>query len=258
MYTVCFYNKKGGVGKTSITGAIGSYLSYLGYKVLMIDSDIQGNLSSQFLKNVDTELADYLSNNNSDENEIEKVIYSTGYQNLYIIPTNALNTKLQNWVTSESIKTENADVFEYLKADAKCYDFDFILYDMPPTSSEMHKKILLSSDEVVPILQIAQSSIAGLSAFIPELQDLKRRKSKPIFERLVFNMQDKRKTVQKALMPVIEELTNLTKYFLPNDESFRKAELQGCSIFDIPGVKKETLEELNSLSNDLIKNSKKE
>src|SRR5690606_29706545 len=39
----CFYNFKGGTGKTSITYQISSLLSFLGYNVLVIDSDPQAH-----------------------------------------------------------------------------------------------------------------------------------------------------------------------------------------------------------------------
>lgn len=257
MYTICFYNRKGGVGKTSVAGAVASYLSCVGKKVLMIDTDSQGNLSSQFCKNFDFELTDYLSNNDL-PGQIEKVIYPTSYENLFIIPTKHIGSdnSLDNWITTEAVKTENSEVFEYLKEDVNKLNFDFVIYDMPPSSTELHKKILLSADEVIPVLQIAQTSIEGLATFYTTLKDLKKRKAKPIFEKIIFNQQDKRKAVQKALMPEIESLS-LKKFFLPNDEAFKKAELKGTSVFDL-SVKEETLNTIELLSKEIIKSAEAE
>ena len=46
--TITFSASKGGVGKTTMTFNFASYLVQKGYRVLLVDSDYQGNLSSTF------------------------------------------------------------------------------------------------------------------------------------------------------------------------------------------------------------------
>ena len=48
MKTIAFYNNKGGVGKTTLAANVGYNLSAMNYRVLMMDCDPQGNLSSFF------------------------------------------------------------------------------------------------------------------------------------------------------------------------------------------------------------------
>ena len=48
MKTIAFYNNKGGVGKTTLAANVGYNLSAMNYRVLMVDCDPQGNLSSFF------------------------------------------------------------------------------------------------------------------------------------------------------------------------------------------------------------------
>ena len=80
MKTICFYNHKGGVGKTTLTAAIAGELVSEGKKVLMIDTDSQANLSSIFCENVQYELADYLFN--AKNPEILKTV--PGFYNLQL------------------------------------------------------------------------------------------------------------------------------------------------------------------------------
>ena len=47
---IAIANHKGGVGKTTTTASIGSILSSMGKKVLMIDLDAQANLTGSFIK----------------------------------------------------------------------------------------------------------------------------------------------------------------------------------------------------------------
>lgn len=49
MEKIAFYNKKGGVGKTTSIINIAGELAYIGYKVLVIDTDGQANSTSQLL-----------------------------------------------------------------------------------------------------------------------------------------------------------------------------------------------------------------
>jgi chromosome partitioning protein len=44
----CFYNFKGGVGKTSICFQVASHLALMGFNVLVVDADPQGHLSTSF------------------------------------------------------------------------------------------------------------------------------------------------------------------------------------------------------------------
>ena len=46
MKTIAFINQKGGTGKTTTTLSVGAALSRQGYKVLLIDIDPQGNLTT--------------------------------------------------------------------------------------------------------------------------------------------------------------------------------------------------------------------
>ena len=84
MKTICIYNNKGGVGKTSIAGALAVELVIKGKKVLMCDTDSQANLSSQFMNNkpFDYELADYL---NDYSIGLDKCIYQTPYDNATLV-----------------------------------------------------------------------------------------------------------------------------------------------------------------------------
>ena len=50
---ICFINQKGGVGKTTTAMQTAAYLTKQGSKVLMIDMDPQGNLTSCLGVNTD-------------------------------------------------------------------------------------------------------------------------------------------------------------------------------------------------------------
>lgn len=259
MYSMCMYNKKGGVGKTSMTGCLGAYLALKGYKVLMIDADPQGNLSTQFGKDFNTEFVDFLKNEYYQDN-VGELLYPTDYDNLYICPTKSFNTDagLESWITTESTK-ENQDLFDYFleqigkvnvaSENQEAQYFDYVIFDLHPSDSEMKQKIILASDEVIPVLQVAKSSLDGFAGFYKSYKELiKKRYTK--FNKIIFTMLDKRTTVTKILLPMIEELA-FDKYMIPKDEAFRKAETAACSLFEF-SLRQETVDEIEKLANTII------
>lgn len=61
MKTVIFSNRKGGVGKTTLTRELGIYISTLGKKVLLVDADPQGNLTKSLVEQPEGGLYDALT-----------------------------------------------------------------------------------------------------------------------------------------------------------------------------------------------------
>ncbi|MCQ2053044.1 MAG: ParA family protein [archaeon] len=254
MKTICFYNHKGGVGKTTLTAAIAGELITKGKKVILVDTDSQANLTSQFYPadpdSMEYELADYLYDNSIG---ITNIVCRTKYDGLFLVPCKKLSAggKLDKWARGEATEIENRNAIKNFISELATLSPDFILFDMPPSYSELDKKVLLGSDEVIPVLQIDKYSIDGLSDFFLLLTKLKSGDPKPVLEKLIFNNYDKRKAVQKSLITTIDELT-LKKYKVPNDEIFKKAALQQKAVQALDRMKPDTTEVLETIVNDII------
>lgn len=252
MKTICFYNHKGGVGKTTLVSAIAGELISEGKKVLMIDTDSQANLSSIFCSNIQYELADYLFNSKNPD-VLKQVIYETKYDNLYIIPSKKLSAggRIDMWSVSQAGAEENRNVVKNLIKLIESCGIDFVLIDMPPSYTALDKKFLLASDEVIPILKIDTFSVEGIKDFYLLLDQLKDGDEKPYFKKYIFNCKDLRTSIQRSLLTNIQEIY-FKKYIVPTDTIFEKSKATKQLIQAMNGTKIETQKVMAEIAADLI------
>ena len=95
---ITFALQKGGVGKTSISVSVAVALAQNNYRVLLIDSDPQGNATTWLdIQEMNLELADVLMRKCS----VKEAILPTKVKNLSIIPTAALGSELRVYSKTE-------------------------------------------------------------------------------------------------------------------------------------------------------------
>ncbi|MBQ1210584.1 MAG: AAA family ATPase, partial [Clostridia bacterium] len=146
--TICFANNKGGSGKSTTCANVGYDLSRMGYRVLMVDGDMQLNLSLSFF-NEDEVLEMAQSEKNlyyaiRDQKDLSEYIISTPYEGLDLIPSSTLMSQIEfdlftKWQREYILKKG----LESIKASGK---YDFILLDTPPTLGGWVMNILCASD----------------------------------------------------------------------------------------------------------------
>ena len=127
---ISFSNQKGGVGKTTSAVNVAASLGVLGYKVLLIDLDPQGNATSGVgisKKNLKYSINDVLLG----EATAEEAMIETPYNNLSIIPANiALAAAEYNLYQESGAESIMKDALVNAKET-----FDYIIIDCPPSLS---------------------------------------------------------------------------------------------------------------------------
>ena len=154
-------NQKGGVGKTTTTVNLGACLAYDGKKVLLIDSDAQGNATSGLgvrKTDVKQDIYDVLVN----EVPIKETIIKTSRENLSIVPATlqlaGAEIELTSMMARESrLKSALAEVSD---------EYDFILVDCPPSLGHLTINAFTASDAILIPVQCEYYALEGLSQLL--------------------------------------------------------------------------------------------
>ena len=154
-------NQKGGVGKTTTTVNLGACLAQDGKKVLLIDSDAQGNATSGLgvrEPDVKQDIYDVLVN----EFSIKETIIKTSRENLSIVPATlqlaGAEIELTSMMARESrLKSALAEVSD---------EYDFILVDCPPSLGHLTINAFTASDAILIPVQCEYYALEGLSQLL--------------------------------------------------------------------------------------------
>ena len=154
-------NQKGGVGKTTTTVNLGACLAQDGKKVLLIDSDAQGNATSGLgvrKPDVKQDIYDVLVNVVS----IKETIIKTSRENLSIVPATlqlaGAEIELTSMMARESrLKSALAEVSD---------EYDFILVDCPPSLGHLTINAFTASDAILIPVQCEYYALEGLSQLL--------------------------------------------------------------------------------------------
>jgi chromosome partitioning protein len=155
-------NQKGGVGKSTTAVSLGASLAELGYRVLVIDLDPQGNASTGLgIRHEEREVTVY--DVLADEAPIEGAVVPTPIDNLFAIPSTIDLAGAEIELVSQfSRELRLKKAIEPLKHDA----YDFVFLDCPPSLGLLTVNALAAAEELIVPIQCEYYALEGLGQLL--------------------------------------------------------------------------------------------
>ena len=193
-------NQKGGVGKTTTAVNLAACLAYKGKKVLVIDSDAQGNSTSGLgvsKDNIEYSLYDCLA----DSSKTKDAVIKTSCRGLSLIPSLPELSAAEIELAGE----ENREHFLEKALDEVRDDFDFIIIDSPPALGMLTINIMTASDSVLIPIQCEYYALEGLSQLITSIKNIKKSLNKELeIEGILATMFDSRTNLSQQVLEEVK------------------------------------------------------
>ncbi len=170
MRSIALTNQKGGVAKTTTTVNLGACLAHMGKKVLLVDLDPQGNMSSWLGLDIHN-LERSMYNVFLEEVYFEEVLTKTCVENLTIAPSNVALAGVERILAHE----KGRDLILRKRIASVANNYDYIMLDCPPSLGLITINALTYVKEIFIPIETKVLALNGLVTLMNTVQVVKER-----------------------------------------------------------------------------------
>jgi chromosome partitioning protein len=225
MRKICIINQKGGVGKTTTTINLAYGLANKKRRVLIVDLDAQGNISSSLNIKGEKSVYDIVVKNANPKNCIVNVT-----KNLDIISSDSSLAEAEMVMAGK----QQRETILKRKLDDLEDDYDYILLDCPPSLSLLNQNALLFAEEAFVPVATDHLSFLGLKQMSREIEQLNELFDHDLqIGAVIPTMFDKRRKSSRAILDKLNtEFNGVVMPFIRTNCKLAEAPAKGKSIYE--------------------------
>lgn len=222
-------NQKGGVGKTTTTVALAGLLADAGRRVLVVDLDPHGSLTSYFGYDPDTieySCYDLFAHGGKVPADLpDRIRVTTSHKNIDLFPSSTAVAVLER----QSLGQDGMGLV-LAKSLALLWDeYDFAILDNPPLLGILMVNALAASEHLIIPVQTEHLAIKGLERMVSTINMVNRSRKEKLPYTVVPTMFDRR--TQASLSTLRNLRSNYAEHlwhaFIPIDTKLRDASQAG-------------------------------
>ena len=220
-------NQKGGVGKTTTAVNISATLAKKGKKVLLIDSDPQGNATSGvgIDKNVEKSIYDVIINDVT----IEETVMASNVKNLWVCPSNmnlaGAEVELVSMMSRELRLKE--------KLESILGEYHYIIIDCPPSLGLLTVNAFAAANSLLIPIQCEYYALEGVGQLMNTVNIVKKQLNKDLYiEGVILTMNDARTNLSTQVITEVKSFfkDNVYKTIIPRNVKLSEAPSYGMPI----------------------------
>ncbi|MBD8592470.1 ParA family protein [Pseudomonas sp. CFBP 8758] len=222
-------NQKGGVGKTTTSIALAGLLAEAGKRVVMVDLDPHGSMTSYFGHNPD-ELAHscydlFLHKGAVPPGLAHQLLLPTGEVNVSLLPSSTTLATLERQQPGQSglglvIAKTLAQLWQ---------DFDYAVIDSPPLLGVLMVNALAASQQLVIPVQTEHLAVKGLERMVSTLTMINRSRRQALPYSIVPTLFDRRTQASLSTLRTLRDdyPQHIWPGYIPVDTRLRDASRAG-------------------------------